>query len=97
MKDNHLETALQALASCIPLEQFVDFITDSQVEELWQALSKRLLPDQIAKFLSPAQIEGIWQEIAPQIPAKSLSFYDWSTSELESFVQKAQWELEQRN
>lgn len=96
MKDNYLETALQALASCIPLEQFVDFITDSQVEEVWQALAKRLLPDRIAKYLSQAQIEGIWQEIAPQIPAKSLSFYDWSTSELENFAQKARWELKQQ-
>lgn len=96
MNDNQLEAALQALASCISLAYFVDCLIDNQIEEVHQALASRLLPDQIAKDLSQAQIEGLWQVIAPRIPAKLVSFFDWSTSELEDFVTKAQCELEQR-
>lgn len=49
-----------------------------------------------SRQLSQDQLEEVWQAISPLIPAKSLSFYEWSTSELESFVQEAQRELEQR-
>jgi|GEM_PF-6345642 len=48
------------------------------------------------QHLDYEQVVGVWQAIAPRVPAKSLSFCNWETKELEEFLEKARWELQQR-
>ena len=106
------EQEFEGTTSQTALEKIYSFLISAATEYLPNLLTLRFsevdnVIKQIAqdsKFgaltkseqLTQEQVEEIWQPIAPYIPAKSLSFYDWSSSELETFVQKALAELEQR-
>ncbi len=70
----------------------------SEVDEVIKQIAEDSSFSDLTKLgqLGQEQLEEILQAVPPQITANSLSLHDWSISELESFVQKAQEELEQR-
>lgn len=70
----------------------------SEVDEVIKQIAEDSSFSDLTKLgqLGQEQLEEILQAVPPQITANSLSLHDWSISELESFVQKVQGELEQR-